>query len=256
MVGARTSRIAGKVRIAMPLMIGLEMFAPRLAELRRQFPEVQLDIDLFDRAIDPIAEGFDIAIMSNLYALPSSMVARPLADSPIVLCASPGYLAGAGMPLAPGDLASHFCVGRPPVVATLSDQWRLTHADGTAATVHVNVVLRSNDFIVMRTAVREGLGIGMLIKYSVDADLAAGRLVQVLPDWHLGVAHVDVVYPSRQYLPRRVRAIVDFLLAQGESLRTEGAYGSANSPRALGLGGGQRKSADRLPRLSPTVASR
>ena len=227
MVGAGNCRIAGKVRLAMPVQIGIEMIGPRLAKLHQTYPEIQLDVELFDRAVDPIAEGFDVAIISNLHTLPSSMVARPLADSPIVLCASAGYLAAAGQPKTPNDLARHPCIGRCPALPGPSDQWRLTHADGRPATVGVNVVLRSNDFMLMRAAVRDGLGLGMLIQYSVEADLAAGKLVRVLPEWNLGAAHLDVVYPSRQYLPRRVRAIVEFLLAEGESMRKERVAPSA-----------------------------
>jgi DNA-binding transcriptional LysR family regulator len=174
-----------------------------------------------DRPVDPIAEGFDVAIVPSAYALSSSVIARPLTDKAIVLCAAASYLEASGVPKTPNDLAHHPCIGFCPTMTGPADHWKLADAEGRPATVPVNIVLRSNNFALMRTAVRDGLGIGMLIEYTVEADLAEGRLVRVLPNWDVGAVHLNIVYPSREYLPRRVRALIDFVLEERDLLVQE-----------------------------------
>lgn len=221
MVGAGTTRIGGKVRIAVPVVFGLEMMGPRLKKWRSRFPDIQLDIELFDRPVDPIAEGFDLAIVPSAYAVSSSVITRALSDKPIVLCAAATYLEAAGVPKTPNDLARHPCIGFCPTMTGPADHWKLTDAEGRPATVPVNIVLRSNNFALMRTAVRDGLGIGMLIEYTVETDLAEGRLIRVLPSWDVGAVHLNIVYPSREYLPRRVRALIDFVLEERDLIEQE-----------------------------------
>ena len=229
MVGAGTSNIGGKVRIAVPVVFGLEMMAPRLRKMRERYPDIKLDIELFDRPVDPIAEGFDLAILPSVYGISNSVVARPLADKPIVLCASREYLAAAGEPRVPNDLARHACIG---VCQMGNDHWKLADADGRPITVPVNIMLRSNNFALMRTAVRDGLGIGMLIEYTVEDDLASGKLRRVLPEWDVGAVHLNLVYPSREYLPRRVRAVIDFVIEERDSIEAERSQRAAPPRKA------------------------
>jgi DNA-binding transcriptional LysR family regulator len=227
MVGAGTSSIAGRVRIAVPVVFGLEMFAPRFKKFRTRYPNITLDVGLFDRAIDPTAEGYDLAITPSTFGLSTSLVARPLAEKPIVLCASPGYLKAAGTPQQPADLSRHDCIGFS--LAPHRDQWKLTASDGTRVTVPVNLILQSNNFAMLRYAVREDGGIGTLIQYSVADELTDGRLVRVLPDWEIGSVALTIVYPSREYMPRRVRALIDFIIEERDATLASERAGEAEA---------------------------
>ncbi len=233
MVGAGTERVGGRVRIAVPVVFGLEMFAPRFRRFRARYPDITLDVGLFDRPIDPMVEGYDLAITPSTFGLSTSLVARPLAEKPVVLCASRAYLEQAGIPREPADLAGHRCIGFSG--APLRDQWKLRHRDGRGLKVPVHLVLQSNNFAMLRHAVREDGGIGTLIQYSVDAELADGRLVQVLPEWQCGTVALTIVYPSRDHLPRRVRALIDFIIEERDAvLETECASLAPASPGTVG----------------------
>lgn len=198
----------GELRVSLPFAFARFVLIPALPRFRAAYPEVRLRLDASARIVDLVDEGFDVAI--RVGELPSSsLVARFLAASPLVLAASPGYLAARGEPTRPADLARHQLVDLAP--GGSRDRWTLARGEGEAEAVPVSPVLSVADPSLARDLVVESLGVGVLPGLYLGADLAAGRLRPILPGWSLGGPPLHVVYPSRRSVPPKTRAFVDFV---------------------------------------------
>jgi len=201
----------GVLRINAPLSFGVLHLAPLWPKFMRLYPEVQLDVSLIDRVVDIVEEGYDMAVRISR-AGSASNVARKLATSRNVLCAAPDYLQQHGMPQTPADLLRHDCIGYS--YATGADEWQMLDAGGAAHTVKVRCVMHTNNGDTARAAALGGLGIIWQPAFLVGADLRAGRLQRVLPDYHLPDMDVLAVYPSRRHLSAKVRVMIDFLVRE------------------------------------------
>jgi DNA-binding transcriptional LysR family regulator len=199
----------GELRVSLPFAFARFVLIPELPRFRAAYPEVRLRLDASARIVDLVEEGFDAAIRVGELPI-SSLVARVLAASPLVLAASPGYLALRGRPAHPTDLDGHDLVDLAPNGPR--DRWALTKAGAMAEAVLVDPTLSVADPSLARDLVVEGLGIGVLPGLYLGSDLAAGRLCPVLPGWSLGAPPIHVVYPSRRSLPPKTRAFVDFVV--------------------------------------------
>jgi DNA-binding transcriptional LysR family regulator len=204
---------AGRVRVALPLLFGTDVLPKRLPEMRRRFPDIVLDVTLLDRPLDLINEGFDLAVVTSLNppAGGASIISRPLFEMAFSLCAAPAYLAAHGEPTKPAELSHHACIGVYHSVQ--GDQWMLRSGQREQR-VPVNVVLWAGDMRLMRESVRTGVGIGVMSQRAILADEQAGLLKAILPQWQIGAVGFSVVYPSRQFIPARVRAVVDFIVEE------------------------------------------
>ncbi|HEU4844576.1 MAG TPA: LysR family transcriptional regulator [Burkholderiaceae bacterium] len=200
----------GMLRINAPLSFGVLHLAPVWAHFSRQYPDVQLDVDLNDRVVDIVEEGYDMAIRISRSG-PTSHVARKLATSHNVLCAAPDYLRQHGMPQRPAELAQHRCIGYSN--GPSADEWQLLDPAGKALTVKVRCAMRTNNGDTARAAALGGMGIIWQPTFLVGADLRAGRLLPVMPDYRLPDIDVLAVYPSRRHLSAKVRVMIDFLVA-------------------------------------------
>lgn len=203
------AQVAGKLRLLVSFSEGLQLLAPHLHGFRQRYPDVVLDIHLAERVVDIVAEGFDVAIQPRPYLGSGSVVARELMQARLVLCAAPAYLAQRGMPLTPEELAGHDCLTFAH--EELRDYWPL-HAEERAVRVVPHNVLTSNNIQVLLEGMRSGMGIGLAVEQLIQDDLARGSLQRVLPAYHAMPMDYFVVYPSRHYLPAKVRVMVDFLL--------------------------------------------
>lgn len=208
--------MAGRVRIALPTLFGLERAAQQLTRLHEEFPDITVEMAMLDRAVDPVAEGFDVVTMNAALGVSATAVARPLLDVSFLLCASPDYLQRHPLPTTPQALSAHRCVAQwaSGEADHAHERWTLEHADGTRESVDVRVALRTNTYALSLEAVRCGMGVGRLTPPLVSDDLATGRLVPVLPDWHAGQLSFNLVYPGRRMMPRRVRHVIDAIMAQ------------------------------------------
>jgi len=207
-VAAEQTALRGRLRLAAPLSFGVQHLAPALAEFLAQHPELVLDLDLDDRRINLVEEGFDLAL--RIGELPdSSLVARALAPIRMQLCASPDYLRRHGTPRTPEDLAFHagLVYGNVPE----AQQWRLLDAAGKVHSVKVPARLRANNGDVLLRAARDGLGVVVSPTFITHRALAAGELVPLLPDYRAPGTTAYAVYPSRRHLPQRVRVLIEFL---------------------------------------------
>jgi DNA-binding transcriptional LysR family regulator len=210
------TRIGGRVRMAVPAYFGLEAMASRGPRFRAAYPDIVLDVSLLDRPVDLVTEGFDIAVIPSTFSVPSSLVARSMGRKVIGLCASSEYLARAGVPGRPDELAAHACIGYN--LYSPREQWRLTHRSGEIVHVPVNYVLQTNSLAFVHRSLQAGLGIGPRVYYESGAVVGDDNdLEPVLPDWSLGDFELNIVYPSRELLPKRIRAVIDFFLGERDA---------------------------------------
>lgn len=204
-VSGRSGELRGRLRISAPTSFGRMHIAPHLKAFFDLHPDLRVQLILTDELQDIVAEGFDLAIrIAELND--SSLVARKLASVKRVLCATPDYLARHGVPATIADLDRHICIP-----AHNNAHWHLLGPEGEV-TLKPEGPLLTNSSEVVRETVLAGLGIALRSTWDIGPELKAGRLVRVLPEWE-GSANVGLyaVYPSRQFLPAKVRAFIDFL---------------------------------------------
>jgi len=211
--------MVGRVRVALPTLFSSAVAARQLTTLHEEFPDLTVEVAMFDHAVDPVADGFDVVITDASFAVSATAVARPLLDVPFLLYAAPGYLRRHPAPTTPAQLAAHACVAQWAAgeAAHARERWALVHPDGARENVEVRVALRTNTYALGLDAVRCGLGVGRLTEHLVAADLAAGRLAPVLPGWRAGQLSFNLVYPGRRMMPRRVRHVIDAIVAQRDA---------------------------------------
>ena len=207
-VAQQHGELQGRLRVALPLSFGVHHLRCPIADFNKAHPGVQMDLDLSDRFVDLLQEGFDVAIrIGNLKD--STLVARRLFESRLVVCASPDYIAEHGAPEKPDDLAAHKCV----VYSGTSDptHWTFIHANGEDQHVRVNPVMFANSGDVLLEAVADGLGIALQPTFLACAFIQSGRVVPILTDYHCPISTGYAVYPPTRHLSHRVRAFIDFL---------------------------------------------
>jgi len=199
----------GLLRVNATLGFGRNTIAPLVSEFCRRYPEVEVQMDVTDRPVDLVENGFDLAIRFG--ALPDKRLnARRIMSNRRFLCASPAYLEAHGTPLDLGDLAWHRCI-----VHRQNDDahgiWRFQHHDHTEA-VKVHGALSSNDGDIVLGWALDGHGILIRSEWDLAKYLDSGRLRIVLPEFSLPDADLFVYYPSRRNQAIRARAFIDFLV--------------------------------------------
>jgi DNA-binding transcriptional LysR family regulator len=204
---AGTARPVGRLRINAPVSFGNLHLAPLWGGFLESHPEVTLDVTLSDRLVDLVEDGYDLAV--RIARLPdSSLVARELAFTRLVLCASPDCLRRLPPITRIADIAA--C----PVIAysywSGGDVWGFEGPDGPVE-VTTRARLRSNSGDTCLAAALAGQGLILQPDFIVGPDLKAGRLVEILPAWRAPTLAVQAVYPSRQHLSLKVRRMVDYL---------------------------------------------
>lgn len=201
---------SGTLRLLVGFTGGMHLLAPYLIEFRRQYPDVLLEVHLAERVVDLVAEGFDLAIQPRPYVGSSSAVVRKLMQARMVLVAAPSYVDARGLPATPDDLSGHDCVSLAH--DELRDYWQL-NSDMEEIRAKPHNVLVSNNLKLLLDAIRSGMGIGLVYRRLVNSELRAGTLLRVLPDFHGDEMDYFIVYPSRKYVPPKVRAMIGFLQA-------------------------------------------
>ena len=198
----------GRLRVNAPMSFGITHLGPAVAAYCRDHPHVQVALELNDRMVDVVGEGFDVSIrITELQE--SSLIARQIAPCRLVLCAAPDYLDRRGRPRVPQDLAIHECLVYDNLPT--GDLWTFYGADGRE-TVRVNGPVCANNGDLLRAAASEGLGIACLPTFMVCDDLRYGRLEVMLPEYALPKIGIYALFPSRRYLSVKVRTFVDSLV--------------------------------------------
>ena len=198
---------SGELRVTAAVDFGTTVLAELASRFMVRHPAVQVRVNVTNRVVDLVAEGFDLGFRISMAPLKdSSLMARKASPLGMQLFASPTYLARRGAPRTPHELASHEWV-----VFGGYQLLRLEGPDG-ATEIEVRGRLICDDTSFAQAAVRAGVGIGVLPSFLAEADLAAGRLVRVLPEWKMRAGHHWIVWPGADHLPRKVTAFRDFVL--------------------------------------------
>lgn len=203
---ARGARLEGPLRITTTAAFGRRTLAPLLADFQHAHPGVEVGLILSDRVLDLAQENIDVAIRFGV--LPDSrLVARRLAASHRVVCCSPDYVARHGAPGRPEDLADHRCL---TIGIQQPQEWVLAGPEGERR-VAVHARLSANDGEAVHAWAEAGHGLMLKSIWDVAADLRAGRLVRVLPDWRSLDNAIHAVFQTNRLMARRTRALADFL---------------------------------------------
>ncbi|MBL3529339.1 MAG: LysR family transcriptional regulator [gamma proteobacterium endosymbiont of Lamellibrachia anaximandri] len=198
----------GRLKINSPMSFGILHIAPAMAEFQMQNPDVQLDMNLDDRQIDLVEQGYDVAI--RIAELPdSSLVATRLAPCHHVVCASSDYIERYGEPCTPDDLRRHNILSYR--YQDSPNEWRFLSPDGRYSSVPVTGSIEMNNSLALRQAVLGGAGIMLTPTFIVGEDIAAGRLLKLLPEYRAKEVAIYAVYAGRRHLTPKVRAFIDYM---------------------------------------------
>jgi DNA-binding transcriptional LysR family regulator len=228
-VARATSEPRGRLRVACPIAVASSMLAPVLPEFLQRHPQVQLELEVANRRVDVLAEGFDAAL--RVRQQPSGedgLVMRRFADLAEVLVAAPEWLARHPPLSRPEDLAEHCLMsylpgGEERLICLQSDA-------GSRIEVAVRPRVTCAEFQVLLECALAGLGIAHVPRSVASAAIASGQLEIVLPEWRLPLGIFHVVFPHRRGLLPAVRAFIDFLVERMPGITGVKGTGDAAHP--------------------------
>ncbi|MCZ7676579.1 MAG: LysR family transcriptional regulator [Roseovarius sp.] len=208
--------ISGRLRISAPQSLGVKVLPAVLSQFGALYPQTHLDVSLSDRFVDIVEEDVDLAIRISGPPSDKSTIWRKICKVPRRLVATPGYLRARGTPRQPEDLAGHDCIAYRD---DLRDEvWQLS--DGRRRRNHkAEGRLSTNNGDLLAALVLNGEGIAPVPRFIVEADVAAGRMIEVLPDWAATEIWLTLYYPPYEQLPLRVATFSDFFEAHVKETR-------------------------------------
>lgn len=208
-VESQRDEVAGLVKIGLSQSFGTLHIIPAIDELRQQYPNLQVEVHLFDYKVDMLEEGLDLWITNNEH-LPEGYVAQRLADSQFVVAASPDYLVKHQTPSHPSELTEHNCL--------IYRSWErdYTRWSFSSHQEQLSIKVSGNYSVDLAEAVRDaavaGWGIAYLATYLIGDEFKNGQLIQLFPDWNASQSMpFYAVYPSRRFLPKKTVAVIDFI---------------------------------------------
>jgi DNA-binding transcriptional LysR family regulator len=203
---------AGIVRVTTSVTYGYTVVLPMLPALREAYPALEIDLLLSDEIVDILAEGVDVALRLRQDS-DTSLVGTRLARIRYHVCASPEYVNQHGRPRTPAELAAHDCIRCS--LRGYRTQWKFRAAAGAVEAVNIGGWLICSNSLALHRAALDGVGPTLLADWLAGADLAAGRLIDLFPDHEVTPTDFDnavwLLYTSRAYVPKRVRAFVEFM---------------------------------------------
>lgn len=199
----------GTLRVSAPISFGRRHVAPVLADLAQRHPRLDIQLSLDDRLVDVSGGAIDIAIRIGGDLIDSNAAMRKLVDNVRIAVAAPAYLDRRGRPQVPADLTAHDLLRYGDAVTP----WRFQHAHGDMQSVPALARMRVNNGDAMHDWCLAGHGIMLKSLVDTGADLAAGLLERVLPDWHAGERPVVALFPARASMPRKTRVFLDAMVA-------------------------------------------
>lgn len=199
----------GRLKISAPTTFGEEFLVPILPEFAHAHPQLAIDLNLTDRFINLVEDGYDVAVRIGSLE-DSSLIARRITRSAIVICAAPSYLESGGFPQTVEDLAHHRCV----VDTNFRDQynWPFQKPGEKPQRIRVPGVISVNSASAVRNLLVHGAGIGLCPYYVVQEHLQSGELVRLFADYTIAELGHHAVYLENRYLSAKIRTFVDFLV--------------------------------------------
>lgn len=203
------SRPTGKLRVTATVAFAKRQLIPLMPAFLERYADIELEMELSDRAIDFSSNGYDLAIRFSEQIEQTSVVARKLAVNKRVACASPAYLSRNGVPQKPEELAEHNCLRLSAI-----EDWNDWHFErgGEELVVPARGNFSVNTADAIYYAVKSGLGIARLPTYMVASDIASGKLIRLFPDILEDDASIYAVYASRHQLSPKIRVFIDYLV--------------------------------------------
>lgn len=205
-------RPGGLVRVATSVTYGYAVILPLLPALREAHPALEIDLLLSDSIVDILAERVDVAFRLR-QEYDTSLIGTRLTEIRHRVCASPDYLKRRGGLKTPGELTQRECLRYS--LGDTHAQWKFRDTAGTVQAIEVGGWLVATNSLVLHRAALDGNGPALLPDWLVAEDLAAGRLIDLFPDHEVSTVDFDdaiwLLYPSRTYLPRRVRTFIEFI---------------------------------------------
>ena len=203
---------AGTLRLAASVAFGRQCLAPLLPEFRTRFPALKLELMLSDSNIDLVAERVDLAVRLAP-VLDTSLIGIKLFSTRYRVCASPGYLKRWKPLRSPKDLQTHRCLLF--ALPEFRSRWLFRSRNGLLQEVSVDGDVVVSNALVLRDCVLKDMGHALLANWLIDDDIAEGRLLDLFPNYRITATTFDtaawLLYPSRAYLPNKVRVMIDFL---------------------------------------------
>lgn len=199
--------LSGRLRISVATTFGRLHVVPNLPRFLEEHPELDLELIMDDRVVDMVEEGIDVAL--RMGTLPdSSATARKLAAGRRLLVATPAYLARAGTPASPAEVAGHQAVVYTRYEAST---WTFRNASGAEASVAVGGRLRVTAAEGLRAAVLADMGLAVASEWMFTRELASGAVVRVLDDWALPPLDLWALFPSGRLASAKARVFADYV---------------------------------------------
>ncbi len=202
---------SGVLRVSAPMTWALTLLSPAIPRFLDRYPDLSLDLQLEDRRIDIIKDGYDIAIRGSDNLEDSSLIARKIMTMPHVVCGAPSYFTRHGIPETPTDLKNHNCIQF--TLSGHANEWEFKRANRSVR-VPINGRYKVTSSLAVRDALHAGLGISLIPLLYVREDLEQGRLRTVLHDWTAVETSIYAVYPAGRHVAAKVRVFVDFLIEE------------------------------------------
>lgn len=206
----------GRLRVVSRSSIGQRLIVPYVCEFRRRYPEITLGLELTDTPLDFVAEGFDVAItMGHLQS--SSLIAKPLAITESLVCASPEYLNKRGTPTDPRELKEHECLSFQ--ARTGRNVWKFSRAS-ICTDVQIRAGIAINNGEALKQLALDGLGIVLVTDWLVSDELENGSLIRLFESYAIEPegTPITALYASRIHLPQKVRVFLDFVAEKANEL--------------------------------------
>jgi DNA-binding transcriptional LysR family regulator len=210
LVGSASSGPSGLLKISTPTGFGLNYLMPMLPALRARYPHLRVEWHLENRQVDIVAEGFDVTVGGGI-GRGEGLVAVPLAPAHLVAVAAPAYLAGRELPRTPNELAALDGIVIRGSTQGRVRQWTMRNAAGHEAAAALSESLIFNDAIGVQQAATLGMGVALLVMPDALSGLQAGSLVRLLPDWWVDAGKISLFYSTRNLMPAKSRAFIDFV---------------------------------------------
>jgi len=202
----------GTLRITAPVSFAQVNLVPLLPEFGHRYPDLSFELLLTDRLLDLVEERIDLAVRLGRLS-ESSLIAHRLCEMVYVVCASPEYLRRKGRPKTPIELERHECLHYP--VQGYGPRWRFRQTDGAILDVPIRARVQATNGMALRLCAIAGMGVLLLPRWNVAAELRSGALMDLFSNYQVTASEFDLgawmLYPSRSYLPLKVRAFADFL---------------------------------------------
>lgn len=204
----QTVKARGTLRLTCGVSFGERHLAPAMGEFLGRYPGLRLDVELSDRVVDLVDEGFDAAVrIGPVGSL--NLVGRKVGETRLVCCAAPAYVKRCGEPKTPEDLVAHACLTYE--YSPWKNVWPFRDAEDRDRGVRITGPVRANSGLFLVALAVAGVAIVIEPDFIVGPHVLAGRLVPILRHFVLPPAGIHVVYPSRRHLSAKVRAFADFL---------------------------------------------